>query len=203
MSSRTSIWICLLVVGAGLVALRAAGVSEQQADAFAKKMALVTQQGVSTATARTSTPRRTSFSEGELNSWFAYRSQEVLPAGVSEPRVTIVGDGRLKAVATVDLEAVGKRRTTGGALDPWSYLGGRLPVTVTGVLRTQDGTGRFDLEEAAVSGVPIPKSVMQQIVSYYSRTDTTPEGVRLDDGFPLPAKIKQIEVGQGQAVVVQ
>jgi hypothetical protein len=202
MSSRSSIWVCLLVLG-GLGALQAAAVSEQQADAFARKMALVTQQGVNSVAAPSKTPRRTSFSEGELNSWFTYRAQDVLPAGVSDPRVTIVGDGRLKAVATVDLEAVGKRRATGGVLDPWSYLGGRLPVAVTGVLRTQDGMGRFDLEEAAVSGVPIPKSVMQQIVSYYSRTDTSPDGVRLDDGFALPAKIKQIEVGQGQAVVVQ
>jgi hypothetical protein len=40
-------------------------------------------------------------------------------------------------------------------------------------------------------------------VSYYSRTPENPQGVRLDDTFSLPANIRQIEVGQGQAVVVQ
>ncbi len=63
--------------------------------------------------------------------------------------------------------------------------------------------GRFDLESAAVSGVPVPTSVLQDIVAYYSRTADDPQGVRLDDGFKLPAQIKQIEVGQGQAIVVQ
>ena len=45
MSSRLSIWVLLLLSGIGLGALQAAGVSEQQADAFAKKMAIVKQQG--------------------------------------------------------------------------------------------------------------------------------------------------------------
>jgi hypothetical protein len=203
MSSRASTWISLALCCVGFGALQAAGVSEQQADAFTRKMAIVTQQGASSVNAGAQGARRTSFSEAELNSWFTYRSQELLPAGVTEARITIVGDGKLKGAATVDLEAISKQRSSGGALDPWTYLGGRLPVTLSGVLRTQNGVGRFDLEEAAVSGVPIPRSVLADIVAYYSRSETTPDGVRLDDGFKLPAKIKQIEVGQGQAVVVQ
>jgi hypothetical protein len=45
--------------------------------------------------------------------------------------------------------------------------------------------------------------MLQDIVAYYSRTANDPEGVRLNESFKLPAQIKQIEVGQGQAVVVQ
>jgi hypothetical protein len=127
----------------------------------------------------------------------------VLPTGVTDPRVTIVGNGKLSAAATVNLEEIAKRRATGGVLDPWTYLGGRLPVTLSGVLHTQNGVGKFELEEAAVSGIPVPTSVLQDIVGYYSRTPNDPEGVRLNDSFRLPAQIKQIEVGQGQAVVVQ
>jgi hypothetical protein len=151
----------------------------------------------------TGAPQRTPFTETEVNSWFAYRSQEVLPAGVTEPRVTIVGNGKLSAAATVDLEEIAKRRSTGRVLDPWTYLSGRLPVTMSGVLRTQNGMGKLELEEAAVSGIPVPTSVLQDIVGYYSRTPSNPEGVRLDDSFRLPARIKQIDMGQGQAVVVQ
>jgi hypothetical protein len=194
MSSRLSIWVLLLLSGVGLGALQAAAVSQQQADAFSKKMAIVKQQG---------TPRRTPFTETELNSWFAYRSGEVMPTGVSEPRVTLVGNGKVKAAATVDLEAIAKQRSSGRTLDPWSYLGGRLPVTLSGVLRTQNGMGRFDLEEAAISGIPVPASVLADIVSYYSRTDSDPEGVRLNDDFKLPSQIKQIEMGAGQGVIVQ
>jgi hypothetical protein len=45
--------------------------------------------------------------------------------------------------------------------------------------------------------------MLQEVLGYYSRTPERPEGVRLDSPFALPAKIRQIEVGQGQAVVVQ
>ena len=203
MSSRFSIWVLLLLSGIGLGALQAAGVSEQQADAFSQKMATVKKQGISGVQATNRTPLRTPFSESELNSWFAFRSGEVMPPGVSEPRVTLVGNGKVQAAATVDLEAIAKQRKSGGALDPWSYLGGRLPVTLSGVLRTENGMGRFDLEEAAISGIPVPASVLADIVSYYSRTADDPDGVRLNDDFKLPSQIKQIEMGTGQGVIVQ
>jgi hypothetical protein len=203
MSSRLRVGILLLLWGAGLGALQAAAVSEQQAEAFTKKVAMVRQRGVAGEQGQARSPQRTQFTETEVNSWFTYRSAELLPTGVSEPRVTIIGDGKVSAAATVDLEAISKKRSSGRALDPWTYLGGRLPVTLTGILRTQNGVGQFELEEAAVSGVPVPTSVLQDIVAYYSRTPEDPEGVRLNDKFRLPAQIKQIEVSQGQAVVVQ
>ena len=203
MSSRLTVGVFLLMCGVGLAAPQAAGVTQQQADTFTKKLAMVTARGVSGGRGQARGPQRTPITEAEVNSWFAYRSQELLPTGVTEPRVTIVGNGKLRGAATVDLEAVAKKKSTGGLLDPWNYLGGRLPVTVTGVLRTQNGVGQFDLEDAAVSGSPVPTSVLQDIVAYYSRTADDPEGVRLNESFKLPAQIKQIEVGQGQAVIVQ
>jgi len=203
MSSRFSIWVVLLLAGVGFAGVQAADVSQQQADAFSKKMAIVKQQGISGVRGQSAGPRRTPFTEAELNSWFAYRSSDVMPMGVSEPRVTLVGNGKVNAAATVDLEVIAKQRSSGRALDPWSYLGGRLPVTLTGVLRTENGMGRFDLEKAAVSGVPVPTSVLADIVSYYSKTADDPEGVRLNDNFRLPSQIKQIEMGAGQAVIIQ
>jgi hypothetical protein len=204
MSSRLSILVCFLLSGVGLGALQAAAVSQQQAEAFSQKMAQVKQQGINGVRAQSSgAPRRTSFTESELNSWFAYRAADVMPAGVTEPRVTLIGNGKVKAAATVDHEVIATQRSSGRTLDPWSFLGGRLPVTLTGVLRTENGMGRFDLEEAAVSGVPVPASVLADIVSYYSKSDSDPQGVRLNDSFRLPSQIKQIEMGVGQAVIVQ
>ena len=168
MSSRFSIWVLLLLSGVGLGALQAAGISQQQADAFSQKMATVKQQGTDGTKSQGGSPRRTPFTESELNSWFTYRGGEVMPAGVSDPRVTLIGNGKVKAAATVDLEAIAKQRSSGRTLDPWSYLGGRLPVTLSGVLRTENGMGRFDLEEAAISGIPVPASVLADIVSDHS-----------------------------------
>ena len=192
----------ILLVLIALAPLQAASVSKQQADVFSKKVALIQRQGEVSAKTIAGA-RRTALSEDELNSWFAYQAQPLLPNGLTEPKITIVGDGRVAGQATVDLDAVAKKRASGGTFDPWSLVGGRVPVNVIGILHTRDGMGRFELQSADIAGVPVPKTLLQELVSQYSRTPNHPEGVRMDDAFPLPAKIRQIEVGTGQAVVVQ
>jgi hypothetical protein len=179
----------------------AAPVSRQQSDAFARKLALITRHA--DIAPPPAAGQRTQVSEGELNSWFAFRSQKYLPAGVAPPTMSIIGNGKVMGDVTLDLEAYAKGRKSGGTLDPWSLLGGRVPITVTGILHTKDGRGRFELQSADLSGIPLPKVFLQELVSYYSRTPDKPQGIRLDDPFELPASIRHIEVGQGQAVVVQ
>ena len=184
-----------------ILPLHAATVSRQSAEEFAQKIALIQRQGDSPETAGA---RRTRLTEDELNSWFMYRAQPVLPAGVSQPQVTILGEGRLAGQAVIDLDAVAKRRSSsGGAFDPLSLIGGKVPVTVNGILHTRDGKARFEVQRAEMSGIPVPVSVLQEVLTYYSRSDERPQGVRLDDVFTLPANIRQIEVGERQAVVVQ
>jgi hypothetical protein len=184
-----------------LATLQAADVSRQQADSFAKKVAIIAQRG-----AQKSAPpavRRTTLSETELNSWFAYRAQNVIPRGVTQPQVTIIGNGRVMGLAYVDLDAVAKERSSGGSFDLWNLVGGKVPVSVTGVLEAKGGRGRFELQNASLAGVPVPKTLLQELVSYYSRTPDHPDGVRMDTPFQLPANIQQIDVAPGQAVVVQ
>jgi hypothetical protein len=182
-----------------VVSLEARTVSKQNSEAFAAKVARIQKQSAG-GTASLRTP----VTEDELNSWFAYQGQTLLPTGLMQPQVTIVGGGKVMGQAVVDLDAIGtKRKPAGGSFDPFSLLAGKVPVSVTGTLQTRDGMGKFDVEIAQVSGIPIPVTVLQELLSYYSRTPEKPDGVRLDSAFPLPAKIKLIEVGQGQAVVVQ
>ena len=193
----------VIVLTTLVIPLQAAAISRQSAEEFSQKMALIQRQGEA-ATAQNVGARRTRLTEDELNSWFMYRAQPVLPAGVSQPQVTIVGEGQLAGQATIDLDAVAKRRSSGaGAFDPLSLIGGKVPVSVSGILHTRDGKARFEVQRAEMSGVPVPVTVLQEVLTYYSRSDERPQGVRLDDIFTLPANIRQIEVGQGQAVVVQ
>ena len=194
-------WIAaILLTALAFASLEAAAtVTRQNADAFSKKVALIRSQ----SEAGRRTARRTALTQDELNSWLVYESQPHLPTAISSPEVTIVGQGRVSGNAVVDLEAIGKRRSSGGTLDPWSLVGGRVPVTVAGILHTRDGMGRFEVQSAEIAGLPVSPSFLQELLSYYSRTPERPQGVRLDDTFSLPANIRQIEVGQGQAIVVQ
>jgi hypothetical protein len=196
-----SITLILLLAVAGVGVLAAdVKLSREQSDSFMRKMLVIADQAERTERAGT---RRTPVTEAELNSWFAYTGQPLIPHGISEPEISLVGPGKVSGRAIVDLDAVAKKRASGGVLDPWSYIGGKVPVSVIGTLHTKDGMGRFDVETAEVSGVPVPKTLLQELVAYYSRSEDHPRGVNMDDPFELPACIRKIEVGQGQAVVVQ
>ena len=192
-SLRLSAVVCFALL-AFFVTAEAVNTSRPQSDSFAKKLAIIKQHAAESP----KSSRRTTVTEGELNSWFVYRAPPLLPVGVKDPSVTVVGNGKLVGVVTVDLDDVGKSKS--GA---WNVLGGKVPISLSGVLRTKDGKGQFDLQSASLSGVPLPKFLLEQIVAHYTRTEDHPNGIRLDDPFDLPASIKQIDVGQGQAVITQ
>jgi hypothetical protein len=173
--------------------------TRQHGDQFLMKVALIGHNGMS----RQPVARSTRISEAELNAYLRYHARDQMPAGLADPHIAILGDGRLNGRAIVDLDAVRQQRAASSWLDPMAYLTGRLPISVTGVLRTANGVGRFDLETAEISGVPVPKSVLQELLTYYSRTPENPKGVGLDDPFELPAAIREIRVATGHAVVVQ
>jgi hypothetical protein len=149
------------------------------------------------------TPRNTPVTQREVNSYLRYDLKPQVPVGIDEPVITIVGQGRLLGEAVVDLDAVSRANPPKGMFDPMRLLTGRLPVRVQGVLTTSRGTGKFELESAHIAGVPVPKSVLQTLVGYYSKSADRPQGVSIDDPFELPAAIREIRVEPGQAIVVQ
>jgi hypothetical protein len=146
---------------------------------------------------------RTPITETELNSYLQYELGDRIPTGVKDPWLSILGDGRLSGRAVVDLGQVGQSRTSGGMLDPFSYLSGSLPLAVNGMLRTKDGVGTFGVESVSISGLPVPSWMLQEIVSYYSKSPSSPKGVSIDKPFALPSGIREIQLARGQAIVVQ
>jgi hypothetical protein len=188
-----------LLAGGVVLTVSAENVSRQNAEVFQKKVAVIQQQGETKAARE----RQTTLTQDEVNSYLRYGAGEQLPVGVTEPTIGIHEQGRLTGRAIVDLNVVRQKRGTGGWFDPLTYLSGRLPLTASGVLQTQDGKGRFVLDTAAVSGVPIPKAFLQDIVSFYSRSEDFPNGINIDEPFTLPAEIRRIDVAPGRAVVVQ
>jgi hypothetical protein len=172
--------------------------SRRDADVLKQKVATI-----QLAAKATGQPRRTTLTENEVNAYFALDAHNDLPVGVVEPSLTILGTGRVSGRAVVDLDAVRKSKNPTSLLDPATYLTGRLPVTAIGVLKTSNGVGRFQFESATVGGIPLPKTLLQEIVSYYSRTPGAPAGVNLDDPFTLPARIREIQVERGQAIIIQ
>lgn len=149
------------------------------------------------------TPATTPITETEVNSYLQYELSDRIPAGVTDPWVSILENGRLAGRATVDLARVGQSRKSGGMLDPFNFLTGSLPLTVNGVLKTQNGVASFAVESASISSVPVPVWMLQEIVSYYSKSESAPNGVAIDKPFALPNGIREIRTARGQATVVQ
>jgi hypothetical protein len=147
--------------------------------------------------------RRTTLTENEVNSYLMFELGGDLPTGVVQPSVSALGAGQVSGRAVVDLDAVRKANNSTSLFDLRSYLTGQLPVTAVGILRTSNGVGRFELQSATVGVVPVPKVLLQEIVAYYSKSPSNPAGISLDDEFVLPARIREIQVERGQAIVVQ
>jgi len=192
--------LAMICAVAGALAQQKADPAVKEADTFLTK---VQQIRVNETAKRTKGPARTTITESELNAWLKTYAKEYLPTGVIEPTLALQGQSRLSCRAVVDTDSVKRERKSGGWLDPWQFVSGRLPVTASGILHTKDGIARLELESVTISGIPVPQSLLQEMVSHYSRTPEDPDGVRLDDPFPLAAGIKEIIVDPQQAVVVQ
>lgn len=194
MTARLLIAVCLV---AGTTLGAANPVTPQLADAFEKKIAVVQ------ANASAKAPKPTQFTEAETNSFLKFKAGPLLPTGMTEPVITMHGAGRVTGRAVVDLDIVRQKQSSGGWFDPTSYMTGKLPVSAVGRIVTTGGQGRFELERAEISGVPVPKSLLAQMVNYFTRTADNPAGSSIDDTFELPAEIQRIEVATGRFTVVQ
>ena len=193
----TSLLATLAIAGSLVTA--ADVLTPQLADAFEKKIVLVQKQ----AEQKSARPRSTGFTQAETNSYLKYKAGDLLPTGLTQPELTIVGEGRVTGRAVVDLDIVRRKQSSGGWFDPTSYLTGKLPVTASGRIVTWDGKGKFELERAEVSGLPIPKSFLAQMVNFFTRTADNPQGSSIDDTFELPAEIQRIDVDASRWTVHQ
>jgi hypothetical protein len=196
----------LLMLGAllALAPLAAQGrLSRQDAERFQSKLTRIVSFGnIAARTGKAVQPQTTPVSDAEVNSYLRYMAADQIPVGIVEPVLNALGEGRVSGRAVVDLDAVRKQKQRGW-LDPIGYLSGRLPVTASGRLTTREGKGQFQLESAEISGVTVPKTVLQELVSYYSRTPENPAGIDMDAPFELPARIREIQVGAGSSTIVQ
>jgi hypothetical protein len=141
--------------------------------------------------------------EAELNSYLVYELGDKLPTGIKSPSVSMLGPNRVSGSATVDLAEVAKAHKSTGMMDPYNYLAGSVPIAADGVLTTRNGMATFVVDSASISGVPIPVWMLQEIVSSYSKSPESPQGIKIDKPFPLPAGIREIQMERGQAYIIQ
>jgi len=195
------VWIPVLLAAASAATLMAQDTSKADAARMETKLATINQRAAATRPQQPS-PLKTPFTDREVNAYFKINGPGFLPEGLGPPELAIDDGGRVHAKAIVDLDAALKPKQR-SFFDPLSWLSGKTEVTAAGVVKAVDGKGTLQLETATLGGVSISKSLLQQLVSYYTRTPETPEGFDIDKPFELPAKIRSVEIARGRATIVQ
>jgi hypothetical protein len=186
----------LLAAAFAVVTVRAAGAppSKREAAAFQQKIEKLKEH---------QPKRRTVVTENELAAYFQFDAAKDLPVGLVSPSIKVLGPNRLSGYVVADLDAVRKASPPKSLLDPKNLLLGRVPLSAIAVFTAKDGMGKFVLESAKLGNLPLPKLLLDEIASYYTRSESRPNGYTTEDPWPLPAGIREVRITPGQALIVQ
>jgi hypothetical protein len=191
--------LAVLLLAPAIVGLAATPISREQGDRLGRKIDEINKNAATQPVRQ----KRTPMTDAEVNSYLAFNIKDKIPRGLANPEIRMGGDGQLAGRVFVDMDEFKRGRSSGSIMDPLSYISGQVPLTARGVLRARDGKGQFQLISAEIHGVPLPKPIVQELVGFFSRTPETPNGIDVDAPFNLPAKIREVLVNQGEAVMVQ
>jgi hypothetical protein len=171
-----------------------------EADRMSKKVQAILARAE--APAAQATPVTTTFTESELNAYLRLDPTVGLPVGLKHPTLTLLDGGRVDSKALVDLDMV-RVSEKRGWLDPLAYVTGIVEVRTIGTFRGSNGKGVYVYESASLGGMPIPKSILAELVAFYTRSPETPNGIPLDAPFDLPHRIRNVELRRGMGTVIQ
>lgn len=179
-----------------LTVLVASSVSERAASRMQEKMDKIQANSSKPVGQR---GRTVTFTEDEINSYFALRMSDRIPKGVSGIRIDIHKDkstGRL----TVDFDEykAAAKRPMNPLLD--LFVRGRRAVTVVGTVESLDeGQARYHLESVSLDDFTVRGSLLEFLIRWF----VVPRYPRaaMDQPFTLPANIRRIEIQEGKIVV--
>ncbi len=198
---RAASWVLLaaLALGAACSRIDTAKAPEDIRDQVQEKLdGIIANAGRSPISSKSTT-----FSESELNTALQVNLKEKLPKGIGEPQVRLLGNSRIAARAIVDVDEFKRKRAKPSGGGPLNFFGGKIPVLLRGELIARDGQGVFKLESAEANGIPLPRSLVLDLLATHTRSRNNPAGFNLEKPFELPAGIHEVTVNAEEVVVVQ
>ena len=146
--------------------------------------------------------RRVVITQRAVNGFLRFQGADQLPPGLTEPELQMEAGGRLTVRATVDLDAVREQQSP-GRFNPLNFLSGRLPVTGVGVVRSARRALTIEIESARVGSLPVPATLVSELVQIYTRSERYPDGIDVSEPIPLPSGIDAVHVEPQRTVIVQ
>jgi hypothetical protein len=190
-------------VGARQAPTRAEGArpvpTRAEGDSMERKLAIITERGT-LPPERLAPAVKTSFTDRELNAYLTFNGQSRLPVGLREPRVTVPAANRFDGRALVDLDEVRNSKDYGflGLL-----LQGVHELKLSGTFSGTNGKGVVHISAASLDGVSVPQSLVDTLVSHFSKSPDMPGGFALDRPFDLPSRIRMLQLQNGLITVIQ
>jgi hypothetical protein len=201
-SVRALVWTLLATLSAPVAhgAQRAAAAnpaphSRTEADALDRKFEDLNERHKTGKVAR---GKSVLVTESELNSYLNLSLGEKMPHGFSDVAVRLETE-RIQATGVLDLEKVRDKMPNLNPFSPLYWLSGRVPVLLRGRVVNDDGFASIEWEDVRVGNVPVPVSLLHQIVSSTTKSDEHPAGFDIRAPFPLPYSVRQVRVQPGRA----
>lgn len=142
--------------------------------------------------------KRVLVSDAELTAYLNLLSK--LPPSLSDLDVRFERE-RIQARGLLDLDQLQGKLQSGGALSAFTFLSGRVTVSIKGRLQSEDGFGTFLPEEVTVGSLPLAASVLEQIVAAATRSADSPQGIDILAPFRYPFGVRQVRLSPGRAIV--
>jgi hypothetical protein len=139
--------------------------------------------------------------ESELNSYLNLTLGPRIPKGVSDLVIRLERD-RLAARALVDLTEVQGKIPPGSVSGLLSFLSGKVPLEARGrLLAPADGFSSVEIEQVSLSTIPVPVTVVEQLVASATKSAASPEGFDVHSPFRLPYALKRVRLQMGRALL--
>ena len=192
--------VAIMAVGGVIVVRVIAAKSAAHSKSVSEKSAQSLQAKIDAIKKAAKTPghkrgsSRVELSEEELESYVVYSLKQDIPAKIDSIDVQLAPD----TVSSGTQITFNSSATGNPVFD--ALVGGTHNLFLKGKLVGHEGSGKFDLQEVQVDGIPVPNVLIQALIKRYVKPNY-PE-VDLNEPFDLPWEIQELKLDPGKATVV-
>jgi len=140
--------------------------------------------------------------ENEANSYLKIHSPEFLPPGVHEPALRFQPE-HVSGSADVNFEEFSRVYTNPNDWGPKvmaAMFKGTQRVTATGKVQSSNGQAKLQVESVTVGAMTVPPWLIDYLVQNYLQPKYKFD---LSKPLPLPAHVRQVVLGSGQATFLR
>ncbi len=163
------------------------GLSWEESDSLGRKLETIERRP---ATAK---PETIPVTQIELNSYLNLGLGPRMPPGLADVDIQIFRDW-VASKGILDLDQLKGKLPPTGALNPITYLRGRVPLQIRFRFPNGDGFGNLEFEEIRLGGYSVPVSLLQQMVQSATKTAANPQGFDILAPFRLPYQVRRVRL---------